>query len=57
MISFFYVQEYGDGQTVAASPPIAITKPLTTQDVDVNKRKETTSKTNDDQGEGSFGEF
>jgi hypothetical protein len=55
MISFFYVQEYGDGQTVAASPPIAITKPLTTQDVDVNKRKETTSKTNDDQGEGSFG--
>ncbi|KAK2440669.1 putative disease resistance protein [Trifolium repens] len=41
--------EYGDGQTVAASPPIAITKPLTTQDVDVNKRKETTSKTNDDQ--------
>ncbi|KAK2440668.1 putative disease resistance protein [Trifolium repens] len=41
--------EYGDGQTVAASPPIAITKPLTTQDVDVNNRNKTTSKTNDDQ--------
>ncbi|KAK2440673.1 putative disease resistance protein [Trifolium repens] len=47
LLSLFY--EYGDGQTVAASPPISITKPLTTQDVDVNKRKETTSKTNDDQ--------
>ncbi|PNX91374.1 putative LRR and NB-ARC domain disease resistance protein, partial [Trifolium pratense] len=44
--------KYGDGQIVVASPPIAITKPLTTQDVDVKNRQEI-SKTNNDQGEPS----
>ncbi|XP_045821577.1 probable disease resistance protein At4g27220 [Trifolium pratense] len=44
--------KYGDGQIVVASPPISITKPLTTQDVDVKNRQEI-SKTNNDQGEPS----
>ncbi|MCI34228.1 LRR and NB-ARC domain disease resistance protein, partial [Trifolium medium] len=48
--------EHDDGQIVEASPPIAITKPLTTEDVDVKNRKET-SKANDDEGEGSLGQF
>lgn len=40
-------KEYSDGQIDIASPPVAITKPVTTQDVDVKIWQET-SKTNVD---------
>ncbi|XP_039687271.1 disease resistance protein UNI isoform X3 [Medicago truncatula] len=41
-------QEHGDGQIAISSLPISITKPPTTQDVDVENLQET-SKTNDHQ--------
>jgi len=39
-----------------SSPPISITRPLTTQEVHVNNLHET-SKVNDDQGEDSLDQF
>lgn len=48
--------EEGDNQRAIASTSIAITKPLTTQDVDVEIWQKT-SNTNDDRGEESLDRF